>query len=143
VEDPHNLGSVLRVAEVAGTHGVIISARRAVNVNETVIRVSAGAAAHVKVARVSNINDAIRELKEQNVFVFAADADGESIYKTDLRGAVAVVVGGEDSGVKKLTKELCDGVIALPVFGKINSLNASVACGVVVYEAVRQRLGNK
>jgi len=139
VEDPHNLGSVLRVAECGGVHGVIIPARRAVNVNETVIRVSAGAAAHVKVARVNNINDTIRGFKERGIFVYAADASGENIYKTDFRSACAVVVGGEDTGVKRLSRELCDKVVALPVFGKINSLNASVACGVTVYEIIRQR----
>ena len=139
VEDPHNLGSVLRVAECAGVSGVIIARHRAVSVNETVIRVSAGAAAHVKVARVTNINDTIRELKDRNIFVLAAETGGNNLYKTDLKGALAVVIGGEDSGVKRLTKQLCDGIISLPMFGEVNSLNASVACGAVVYEAIRQR----
>ncbi|MDR3317972.1 MAG: 23S rRNA (guanosine(2251)-2'-O)-methyltransferase RlmB [Clostridiales bacterium] len=139
VEDPHNLGSVLRVTECGGVHGVIIPERRSVNVNETVIRVSAGAAAYMRVARVTNINDTVRYLKERNVFVFAADAAGESVYKANLKGALAIVIGGEASGVKKLTRELCDGVVSLPMFGQVNSLNASVACGAVIYEAVRQR----
>ncbi|MDR0855943.1 MAG: 23S rRNA (guanosine(2251)-2'-O)-methyltransferase RlmB [Clostridiales bacterium] len=139
VEDPHNLGSILRVAECAGVHGVVIPNRRSVSVNDTVVRVSAGAAAHVKVAKVPSLNDAIRTLKERNVFVFAAEANGAPIYQTNLKGAVALVIGGEDSGVKRLTQQLCDGVVALPMYGKVNSLNASVACGVVLYEVLRQR----
>ena len=138
VEDPHNLGSVLRVCECAGVHGVIIPRHRSVSVNDTVVKVSSGAAAHIMVAKVVNINDTIEELKSRGVWVFCADMDGESIYDTDLRGAAAFVIGGEGSGVKRLTKKLCDRVVALPVRGKVNSLNASVACGVVVYEKVRQ-----
>lgn len=139
VEDPHNLGSVIRVAECGGVHGIIIARHRAVSVNETVIRVSAGAAAHVKVARVSNINDVIRDLKEKSIMVFACETGGDNLYKTNLKGAIALVIGGEDSGVKRLTKQLCDGIISLPMFGEVNSLNASVACGAVIYEAIRQR----
>ena len=139
VEDPHNLGSVLRVADCSGMHGVIIARHRAASVNETVIRVSSGAAAHVKVARVTNVNDVIKNLKEQNIIVLAAETGGDNLYKTNLKGALALVIGGEDSGVKRLTKQLCDGVISLPMFGEVNSLNASVACGAVVYEAIRQR----
>ena len=139
VEDPHNLGSVLRVADCGGVHGVIIARHRAASVNETVIRVSSGAAAHVKVARVTNVNDVIKNLKEQNIIVLAAETGGDNLYKTNLKGALALVIGGEDSGVKRLTKQLCDGVISLPMFGEVNSLNASVACGAVVYEAIRQR----
>lgn len=138
VEDPHNLGSILRVAECAGVHGVVIPRHRSVSVNETVIKVSAGAAAHIRVAKVTNINDAIDELKAKNVWVYAADMDGQSVYKTNLTGAVAVVVGGEGNGVHRLTKEKCDGVVSIPMFGKVNSLNASVAAGVVVFEKVRQ-----
>ncbi len=139
VEDPHNLGSILRVAECAGVHGVVIPRHRAVSVNETVIKVSAGAAAHVLVAKVTNINDAIDELKQRNVWVYAADMDGDSIYKTDLTGAVAFVVGGEGQGVKRLTKSKCDGVVSLPMRGNVNSLNASVAAGIVVYEHLRRQ----
>lgn len=142
VTDVHNLGSVLRVAECAGAHGVIIPKHRAACVNETVLRISAGAAEHIAVARVTNINDTIKELKERNIWVYAAEADGGLIYKTDLKGAIAIVIGGEDTGVKPLTKKLCDGVLALPLLGEINSLNASVAAGAVLYEAVRQRTGN-
>ena len=140
VEDPHNLGSVLRVAECGGAHGVIIGRHRAVSVNETVIKVSAGAAEHMRVARVTNINDTIEDLKKRGVWVMAADLNGQDIYKTDLKGALAIVIGGEGAGVKRLTREKCDGVVTLPVFGKVNSLNASVACGVVLYEVIRQRI---
>lgn len=139
VEDPHNLGSILRVAECAGVDGVIIGKHRCASVNETVCRVSAGASEHVKVARVTNINYAIEFLKENGVWIYAADMDGDSIYNTDLKGDVAIVIGSEGFGIHKVTKELCDGVISLPMFGKVNSLNASVATGVVSYEVVRQR----
>ena len=138
VEDPHNLGSVIRVAECTGAHGVGIPRHRAASVNETVVKVSAGAAAHVMVVKATNINDVIDELKAKGVWVYAADMDGESIYSTNLSGAVAFVIGGEGAGVKRLTKSKCDGVIALPMRGKVNSLNASVAAGVVAYEYVRQ-----
>ncbi len=138
VEDPHNLGSVIRVAECAGVHGVIIPRHRAVSVNETVIKVSAGAAAHMKVCKVTNINDTIDELKKQNIWVYGADMDGQDLYKTNLKGAVAIVVGGEGSGVKKLTLQKCDATVKIPMSGQVNSLNASVAAGIVIYEHVRQ-----
>ncbi len=138
VEDPHNLGSVIRVAECTGAHGVVIPRHRAASVNETVVKVSAGAAAHVMVVKATNVNDVIDELKAKGVWVYAADMDGESIYSTNLSGAVAFVIGGEGAGVKRLTKSKCDGVIALPMRGRVNSLNASVAAGVVAYEYVRQ-----
>jgi 23S rRNA (guanosine2251-2'-O)-methyltransferase len=140
VEDPHNLGSIIRVAECAGVHGVIIPRHRSVSVNDTVVKVSAGAASHVKVAKVTNINDAIEELKSKNVWVYAADMDGDSIYNARLTGAIAFVIGGEGQGVKRLTKQKCDGIVALPMYGKVNSLNASVAAGIVVYEYLRQNL---
>lgn len=139
IEDPHNLGSVLRVAECAGVSGVIIPKHRAVCVNETVAKVSAGAVTRVKVARVTNINDEIKKLKEMGVFVFACDMDGEEMYNTNLTGDIALIVGSEGFGVSTLTKKLADGVIRIPMFGKINSLNASVSAGIVTYEAVRQR----
>jgi 23S rRNA (guanosine2251-2'-O)-methyltransferase len=138
VEDPHNLGSVIRVAECAGVHGVVIPRHRAVSVNETVVKVSAGASAHMKVAKVTNINDAIEALKKRGVWVFAADPEGGDLYKANLTGAAAFVVGGEGSGIKKLTREKCDAAVRIPMFGKVNSLNASVAAGIVAYEYVRQ-----
>lgn len=143
VEDPHNLGSVIRVCECAGVHGIIIPKHRSASVNETVVKVSAGAAEHMKIARVTNIVSAIEELQRAGVWVYAADMDGEDIYKTDLTGKAAFVIGGEGGGVRPVTAKACDKKVALPLMGKVNSLNASVACGVVVYEALRQRLGKK
>lgn len=137
--DPHNLGSIIRVCECAGVDGLVISKDRSASVSDTVMRISAGAANHVKVARVTNINNAIDKLKEEGFWVYAAEVGWESLYKSNLTGKLCLVIGGEDSGVKRLTKEKCDGILSIPMFGKVNSLNASVACGVVVYEAVRQR----
>lgn len=142
VEDPHNLGSILRVAECSGAHGVVIPRHRCVSVNETVVKVSAGAAAHIRVAKVTNINDAIDECKKAGIWVYAADMDGTDVYQTDLSGAVALVIGGEGAGVKKLTKEKCDAVVSLPMLGKVNSLNASVAAGILCYEHVRRQRKN-
>lgn len=138
VEDPHNLGSVLRVAECAGCHGVIIPRHRNVSVNETVIKVSTGASAHIPVAKVTNVNDTIEKLKKAGVWVYACELGGENLYSAKLNGAIAFVIGGEGKGVSKLTKQRCDGVLTLPMRGKVNSLNASVAAGIVVYEYVRQ-----
>ena len=140
VLDPHNLGSVIRVAECAGASGVIIPNRRSASVNETVVRTSAGATAYMPVIKVSNLNQTIEELKKQNIWIYAADMDGSPMTKTNLKGDIALVVGGEGTGVKSLTKKLCDGVISIPMFGKVNSLNASVSAGIVLYEAVRQRI---
>ena len=112
---------------------------RSASVNDTVMRISAGALNHMKVARVVNINQAIDKLKENGYWVYGAEVGGGEIYKANLTGKICLVIGGEDSGVKRLTKEKCDGIISIPMYGKVNSLNASVACGVVVYEAVRQR----
>ena len=139
--DPHNLGSIIRVCECAGVDGIVISKDRSASVSDTVMRISEGALNHIKVARVVNINNAIKELKDNGYWVYGAEMGGGEMYKTDLKGKIAIVIGGEDSGVKALTKKNCDGIISIPMFGKVNSLNASVACGVVVYEAVRQRLG--
>lgn len=138
--DPHNLGSIIRVCECAGVDGIVIAKDRSASVSDTVMRISEGALNHIKVARVVNINNAIKELKDSGYWVYGAEAGGGEMYKTDLTGKIAIVIGGEDSGVKALTKKNCDGIISIPMFGKVNSLNASVACGVVVYEAVRQRL---
>ncbi len=139
VLDPHNLGSIIRVCECAGVDGVIIGKDRSASVSDTVMRISQGALNHFKVARVVNINNTIDLLKKNGYWVFGAEAGGSDIYKTNLTGKICLIIGGEDSGVKRLTKEKCDGIISIPMFGKINSLNASVACGVAVYEAVRQR----
>jgi len=141
IEDPHNLGAIVRVVDCAGADGILIPRRRCCGVTDTVIKVSSGAASHVKIAKVGNINDAIRNLKEDGFTVLAADMDGDSIYKTDLKGDLAIVVGGEGDGVHSLTKKLCDGSVSLPQYGKVNSLNASVAAGIVLYECVRQRNG--
>ncbi len=140
--DPHNLGSIIRVCECAGVDGLIIGKDRSASVSDTVMRISAGALNHVKVARVTNINTAIDTLKENGYWVYGAELGGESIYKSNLTGKLCLVIGGEDSGVKRLTKEKCDGIISIPMFGKVNSLNASVACGIAVYEAIRQREKN-
>lgn len=139
IQDVHNLGSILRVAECAGADGVIIPKSNCAQVNESVIRISAGAAEHVKVARVANLNRAIETLQENGYWVYGLEADGEEIYKEDLTGNIALVVGGEDSGVKRLTREKCDKILSLPMYGKVNSLNASIALGVACYEVVRQR----
>lgn len=141
VEDPHNLGSVIRVCECAGAHGVILPRHGAAPVNETVARVSAGALAHVRIARAGNLNRTIEELQSRGVWVYGAEADGEDLYQTDLTGPVCIVVGGEGGGIPRLTREACDKLVRIPMFGKVNSLNASVAAGVVLYEAVRQRRG--
>ena len=137
IEDPHNLGSILRTCECAGVHGVVIGKNRQVPVNDTVVKVAEGATEYVKVARVVNINDAVRELKARNVWVYALDMDGADIYKENLSGAVALVVGAEGKGVSRLTRELCDGVLSLPMKGHIQSLNASVAAAVGIYAKVQ------
>lgn len=139
IEDPHNLGSIIRVGECCGVSGIVLPKHRAVGVTDTVAKISQGAIEHVSVVKVTNINDAIRWLKDNGVTVFCADMDGENIFTTNLTGNIAIVIGGENTGVKALTRKLCDGVISLPQFGKINSLNASVATGAILYEAIRQR----
>ena len=137
--DPHNLGSIIRVCECAGVDGLIIGKDRSASVNDTVMRVSAGALNHVKVARVTNINNAIDTLKENGYWIYGAELGGGNIYNSNLTGKICLVIGGEDSGVKRLTKSKCDGIISIPMYGKVNSLNASVACGITVFEALRQR----
>ncbi|MCD7742538.1 MAG: 23S rRNA (guanosine(2251)-2'-O)-methyltransferase RlmB [Ruminococcus sp.] len=139
IEDPHNLGAIIRSCEAAGVHGIIIPKRRSASLNHTVYKTSAGAASWVRVARVSNLVAAIDELKQNGVWIYGADAKGESVYNTDLTGAVAMVIGSEGFGMGRLVSESCDFLISLPMFGRVNSLNASVAAGLCVYEAVRQR----
>ena len=139
IEDVHNLGSIIRVAECAGADGVVIPKSGGASVTEAVIRISAGAAEHLKVAKVSNLNQAVETLQKNGYWVYALEAGGEDIYAQDFSGNVALIVGGEDSGVKRLTKEKCDKVLSLPLFGNVNSLNASVALGIAAYEVVRSR----
>ncbi len=139
IEDPHNLGSIIRVAECGGLDGIIIGKHRSACVTDAVMRISEGAANHVPVARVTNINAAIDKLKQADIFVFGLEIGGSDIYSANLKGRIAFVIGGEDTGVNKLTQKKCDGVLSIAMRGKINSLNASVACGVAVFEALRQR----
>ena len=141
VEDPHNLGSVIRVCDCAGVHGIILPKHNACPINETVAKVSAGAIGHMLVAKVTNINSTVEELKKMGVWVYAAELGGENIYKQNLTGPLCLIIGSEGKGIHQLTKKICDGVVTLPMRGKVNSLNASVACGVVVFEALRQRGG--
>ena len=140
IEDPHNLGSIIRSCECGGVSGIVIGKHRQAPVSDTVLRIAEGSASHVKIARVTNINTAIKQIKDNNVFVFSFELGGENIYKTNITGKIAIVIGGEDTGVNALTKKLSDGVITIPMLGKINSLNASVAAGIAVFEALRQRL---
>ncbi|MCH5152139.1 MAG: 23S rRNA (guanosine(2251)-2'-O)-methyltransferase RlmB [Clostridiales bacterium] len=139
LSDPHNFGSIIRACECAGVDGIIIGKNRQVAVNDTVVRTSAGAVAHVKIARVTNVNNAIKQLQEKGVWVYALDMDGQEITTVNLTGSVAIVVGSEGDGISQYTKKCCDGVVSLKLKGKVNSLNASVACGIAVYEVVRQR----
>ena len=139
VEDVHNLGSILRVAECAGADGVVITKAGCAPVNESVIRISAGAAEHIKVARIANLRTAIVALKKNGYWVYALEAGEEDIYSQDFTGNVALVIGGEDCGVRKITRSLCDKTVSLPLKGNVNSLNASVALGIAAYEVLRQR----
>lgn len=139
ITDPHNLGAIIRTANAVGAHGVIIPKNRAVGVNAVVFKTSAGAAAHTLIAKVGNLTQTINELKERGVWVTGADMCGTEMYKEDLRGAIAVVVGSEGKGISKKIKENCDFLISIPMVGEINSLNASVAASVIMYEVLRQR----
>lgn len=139
IEDPHNLGSIIRIADCVNANGIILPRHRSCGVTDTVVKVSSGATAFVKIAKVKNINDTIRDLTDMGITVFAADMDGSSVYKTNLADDLALIIGGEGKGVHTLTKKLADGAVALPQLGKINSLNASVAAGAILYECIRQR----
>lgn len=139
ISDPHNLGAVIRICDSVKADGIIIGKNRCCGVTDTAVKVSSGAAAYVKIAKVTNINDEIRKLKDSGVWVLSADMDGQSVYKTDLTGDIAVIIGSEGEGVHSLTKKLSDGVISLPQRGNVNSLNASIAAGAILYECVRQR----
>lgn len=141
LEDPHNLGALLRTAECAGAHGVIVPRRRAAGLTYAVGKASAGAVEYVPVARVTNIAAALEDLKKRGLWIYGADMDGEPWCQCDLTGPVALVVGNEGSGISRLVKEKCDVMLSLPMQGNISSLNASVAAGVIMYEIARQRLG--
>lgn len=141
LEDPHNLGSIVRTAELCGVHGIIIPKRRNVGVTATVYKASVGAIEHMKIAKVSNINNVIDELKAKNIWVYGSDIDGEDYsYNTDFGGACAVIIGSEGKGMSKLTKSKCDKLVKIPMVGKINSLNASVAGGIMMYEVLKGRI---
>ena len=141
LSDPHNLGAILRSAECAGAHGVIIPKRRSVGLTATVAKASAGAVEYMKVARVTNINNAISELKEKGVWVFGTAAEGSiPMYQADLTGPAAIVIGNEGSGMSPLVRKNCDVMVNIPMAGRISSLNASAAASILLYEAVRQRL---
>ena len=140
IEDPHNLGSIIRTAETAGVHGIIIPKRRAASVNSTVSKVSAGAVEYMKIARVNNINETIRYLKEQDVWICGTDMDTNTIYtKQDYKMPIAIVIGSEGFGMSRLVKENCDFLVKIPMKGKITSLNASVSAGIIMYEFVKNR----
>lgn len=140
IEDPHNLGSIIRTAETAGVHGIIIPKRRAAQVNSTVNKASAGAVEHIKIARVTNINDEIIKLKESGLWICGTDINTDTLYyNQDLTGPLAIVIGNEGKGMSEKTKKNCDFLIKIPMKGKVTSLNASVSAGIIVYEAVKQR----
>ena len=142
LSDPHNLGAVIRTADAAGAHGVIIPKRRSAGLTAVVGKTSAGAVAHVPVARVPNLPALLKELKEAGVWVFGAAMDGATpLYQADLKGPAAIVIGSEGDGMGRLVRENCDFIVSIPMRGKINSLNASAAAAVLLYEAVRQRTG--
>ncbi len=140
IEDPHNLGAIIRTANLAGAHGVIIPKRRAAGLTATVAKTSAGALNYTPVAKVTNLSQTIRELKERGIWFVCADMDGATMYQLDLKGPVGLVIGSEGEGVSKLVKETCDFTASIPMAGEIDSLNASVAAGVLAYEIVRQRM---
>lgn len=141
LSDPHNLGAILRSAECAGAHGIIIPKRRSVGLTATVAKASAGAVEYMKVARVTNINNAIAELKEKGVWIYGTAAEGSiPMYKADLTGPAAIVIGNEGDGISPLVRKNCDVMLSIPMKGRISSLNASAAASILLYEAVRQRI---
>ncbi len=140
IEDSHNLGAIIRTAEACGVHGIIIPKRRSVGLNFAVAKTSCGALEYMKVARVTNLASVIEDLKSKNIWIYAADMDGQRWDKTDFSGGAALVIGNEGSGVGRLIKEKCDVTVSLPMLGRVNSLNASVAAGIIMYEIARQRL---
>ena len=139
IEDPHNLGAIIRSAECSGFHGVIVPKRRAVGLTSTVAKASAGALEHMKIAKVTNLAMAIDELKEKGFWIYAADMDGTPYYSTDLKGSVAIVLGSEGFGISRLIKEKCDFIVSIPLWGQVNSMNVSCAAAVILSEAAKQR----
>lgn len=142
ISDPHNLGAIIRTAECAGAHGIVIPKRRSAGLTAVVAKTSAGAVAHMPVARVANIPSLLKDLKKQGVWVFGTAAGGNTtLYDADLKGSAAIVIGSEGDGMTRLAEENCDFLVSIPMKGKLNSLNASAAAAILLYEAVRQRLG--
>lgn len=140
IEDPHNLGAIIRSAEGAGAHGVIIPKRRSASVNQTVVKTSAGATEHMLISKVTNITDAILELKDKGLWIYGTDMSGEKFYfEEDLKGPVAIVIGNEGKGITRLVKENCDFLLKIPMKGNISSLNAANAASILLYEVVRQK----
>ena len=140
IEDVHNLGSIIRTAETAGVHGIVIPKRRAVAVNATAYKTSAGAVEHVKIARVNNINETIKYLKDEGLWICGTDMDTDTLYyEQDYTMPIAIVIGSEGKGISRLTKENSDFMVKIPMYGKVNSLNASVSAGIIIYEVVRSR----
>lgn len=139
IEDPHNLGAIIRTCECAGVDGIILPKMRACGVNETVVRTSAGAIANMKIARVTNLKDAIDTLKDNGLWIYACELGGEDIYSQNLTGPIGLVIGSEGNGIKQSLRTYCDGVVTLPMKGSVNSLNASVSAGIAIYEILRQR----
>ena len=140
IEDPHNLGSIIRTAETSGVHGIIIPKRRAAAVNSTVAKTSAGAVEYMKIARVTNISDAIDKLKRAGLWICGTDINTEKYYNQDLTGPIGIVIGNEGSGMSEKVRKSCDFLVKIPMKGKVTSLNASVSTGIVIYEALKQRL---
>jgi len=142
IEDPHNLGALIRTAECAGVHGVILPKHHAASLNETVAKASAGASLHLPAAKVTNIATTLEELRSKGIWIVGTDMQGEKAYdEMDYRGAIAIVVGNEGKGIRRLVKEKCDFLVKIPMYGKIGSLNASVAGGLVLFAAARSRHG--
>lgn len=143
IEDPHNLGSIIRTADAVGAHGVIIPKRRSVHITPVVAKASAGAVEYVPVCKVTNIVNTIKKLKEEGLWIAAADMDGQTFYEQNLTGAIGLVIGSEGFGISRLVKQNCDFTVKMPMIGNVTSLNASVAGGILLYEIFKQRCGNK
>ncbi|MGN0557420.1 MAG: 23S rRNA (guanosine(2251)-2'-O)-methyltransferase RlmB [Acutalibacteraceae bacterium] len=142
IEDPHNLGAIIRSAEAAGAVGLIIPKRRSAGLNRTVAKVASGALEYLPVARVSNIAAAVEKLKSEGFWAYGADMDGECVYDVDMSGKTALIIGSEGHGISRIVREKCDVIVSIPMFGNINSLNASVAAGILIYETVRRNIQN-